>query len=69
MDRYQWRLGIYLYAASEEDAHSMELAEMSGIELYKVDLDIDWNSGRRQRDIHFSTIRSILANNGLRRNR
>lgn len=69
MDRYQWHLGIYLYAASEEDAHSLELAEMSGIELYKVDLDIDWKSGRRQRDLHFSTIRSILANNNLRRRR
>ena len=69
MDRYQWRLGIYLYAASEEDTHSLELAEMSGIELYKVDLDIDWHSGRRQRDLHFSTIRSLLANNDLRRRR
>jgi general secretion pathway protein I len=69
MDRYQWRLGIYLYAASEEDMHSLELAEMSGIELYKVDLDIDWTSGRRQRDLHFTTIRSLLANNSSRRRR
>jgi len=69
MDRYQWRLGIYLYAASEEDMHSLELAEMSGIELYKVDLDIDWTSGRRQRDLHFTTIRSLLANNRSRRRR
>jgi general secretion pathway protein I len=61
MDRYQWRLDIYLYAASDEDIRTQELAEMSGIELYRVDLDIDWETGRRQRDLHFSTIRSILA--------
>jgi len=69
MDRYDWRLGIYLYAASEEDMHSLELAEMSGVELYKVDLDINWNTGRRQRDLHFTTIRSILANHEFRRRR
>ena len=62
MDRYNWRLGIYLYASSSEDVHTLELADMSGIELYRVDLDIDWKSGQKQRDLHFSTIRSILAN-------
>jgi len=61
MDRYQWRLDIYLYEASDEDIRTQELAEMSGIELYKVDLDIDWETGRRQRDLHVSTIRSIMA--------
>ncbi len=62
MDRYQWRLGIYLFASSSEDTHSQELAEMSGVELYQIDLDIDWQSGQKRRDLHFSTIRSILAN-------
>lgn len=62
MDRYHWQLGIYLYAESGDDVGTQELAEMSGIELYQVELDIDWESGRRQRNLHFSTIRSILAN-------
>jgi general secretion pathway protein I len=62
MDRYQWQLDISLYASSSDDVSTLELAEMSGIELYQVDLDIDWQSGRRQRDLHFSTVRSILAN-------
>lgn len=62
MDRYEWQLGIYLYGSSSEDAGTLELAELSGIELYRVDLDIDWQTGRRQRDLHFSTMRSILAN-------
>ena len=61
MDRYDWRLDIYLYDVSDEDMRTQELAEMSGIELYRVDLDIDWQAGRRQRDLHFSTIRSVLA--------
>ena len=61
MDRYQWRLDIYLYEVGDEDIRTQELAEMSGIELYRVDLDINWEAGRRQRDLRFSTIRSIMA--------
>lgn len=61
MDRYQWRLGIYLYSAGEADIETQELAELSGVELYWIDLDIDWETGRRSRNTHFSTMRSILA--------
>jgi general secretion pathway protein I len=62
LEKYDWRMGIYLYAASDEDTHTQELADMSGIELYQVDLDIDWQNGRRDRSLRFSTIRSVLAN-------
>ena len=61
MDRYQWRLGIYLYNAGDADTQTQELAELSGIELYWVDLDIDWEAGRKPRNLHFSTIRSTLV--------
>jgi len=69
MDRYQWEMSIAFYDAGGEadDAGgggmiTQELAEMSGIELYRVDLYLDWETGRRQRDLHFSTIHSVLAN-------
>ena len=62
LGRYNWHMGIYLFAASDEEIHTQELAELSGIELYQVDLDIDWKTGRRDRNLHFTTIRSILAN-------
>jgi general secretion pathway protein I len=62
MDRYQWRLGIYPYESSGEGGGALELAALSGVELYRVELDIDWETGRQQRDVHFSTIRSVLAN-------
>ena len=61
MERYQWQLDIYPYAGGDVDAYTQELAAMSGVELYKVDLEVGWDTGRRQRDVHFSTIRSILA--------
>lgn len=63
MDRYNWRLNIFLYDANgEQDLATPELAELSGIELYWIDLDITWRSGRRDRDMRFSTMRSRLAN-------
>ena len=61
MDRYQWQLGIYPYASSAEDTATLELAEMSGVDLYYVALDIDWETGSKQRNLSFSTIRSTLA--------
>jgi general secretion pathway protein I len=61
MDRYTWRLVIYLYSSGEADIGTQELAELSGIDLYWVDLDIEWETGGRSRNSHFSTIKSILA--------
>jgi general secretion pathway protein I len=75
MDRYNWQMSITLYDAGGESGESgvagesgtvglstQELADNSGIELYRVDLYLDWETGRRQRELHFSTIRSVLAN-------
>jgi len=66
MDHYNWQMNITFYDAGgesgEEGMSTQELADMSGIELYRVDLYMDWETGRRQREMHFSTIRSVLAN-------
>ena len=62
MDRYQWQMDIFLYQVSDEDLRTQELAEMSGVELYRIELDIGWEVGQRQRNLQFSTLRSILAN-------
>ena len=62
MNRYDWNLDIYPYDTGTDGQATQELAEMSGVELYQVDLDIVWQTGRRQRNMHFSTMRSILAN-------
>lgn len=66
MDRYNWEMAVTLYDASaptdDGGMTTQELADLSGIELYRVDLYIDWESGRRQRELQFSTIHSVLAN-------
>ncbi len=65
MERYNWQLDIYFYASVEGDENSaltQELADMSGIELYTIDLNIDWQAGRNDVQKHFSTVRSVVAN-------
>lgn len=66
MDRYEWQMDISLYDFGGESDEAVlgtqELAEMSGVELYRVDLYLEWETGRRQRELHFSTIHSVLAN-------
>jgi hypothetical protein len=62
LDRFQWQLDIFPYNPGNVDEHLQELADLSGVALYQVDLDISWETGRRPRSSHFSTIRSILAN-------
>ena len=62
LDRYRWQLVIYPYDPEGEDVRTMELAELTGTLLFRIDLDIDWTAGRRERDLRFTTIRSVLAN-------
>ncbi len=62
LDRYQWQLNIYPFEADEGEERVVELAEMTGTQLFRVELDMDWTSGRSERALHFHTIRSVLAN-------
>lgn len=65
MDKYNWQLEIYFYASVDGDENSVltqELADMSGIELYTIDLNIDWQAGQNNVQKHFSSVRSVMAN-------
>ena len=62
LDRYQWQLDIYPYVSTSAEDRSQELAELNGTALFRIDLDINWTTGQRQQNLHFNTIRSILAN-------
>src|SRR5690554_5219485 len=64
MDRYSWSLNISLYDAVDGDdgsALTQELAELSGVELYYIDLNIAWQAGIRDKQEHFGTVRSVMA--------
>ncbi len=61
LERYQWNLVISPYLSDGGDERILEVAELSGTLLLRIDLDISWMQGHKQRDIHFSTVRSTLA--------
>ncbi len=62
---YAWELEIFDYANSGENVHSVELAELTSIELLQVDLVISWGTPPREQTRRFSTIRAMLPNREL----
>ena len=62
---YRWNIEIYNYTATGENIHSIELAELTRIELLQVDLAITWGKPPREQTWHFSTIRSVLPDREL----
>lgn len=64
---YNWTLEIFDYRDSGENPHSVELAELTGIDLLQVQLEISWGKPPREQVQRFSTVRAVLANRGLQR--
>jgi general secretion pathway protein I len=60
---YQWDISIQEYDGGE-NAHSMALAELTGITLLSVDLAITWGQPPREQSRYFSTIKATLTDQG-----
>ena len=59
---YEWDMEIYTYNDSVGDALSVQLGELTGIELLQVDLVISWGEPPRERSNSFNTVRAMMAN-------
>ncbi len=62
---YQWELNISQYEGGAENMHSVELSELTGIELLQIDLIISWGEPPRDKSNDFSTVRAMLVNREL----
>jgi len=62
---YQWELYVGLYDGGAENTHSVELSELTGIELLQIDLVISWGEPPRDKSNDFSTVRAMLINREL----
>lgn len=62
---YQWELSIDPYEDVEENANSIVLAELTGIELLQINLVISWGEPPREKSDYFSTIRAMMINRKL----
>jgi len=63
---YEWEIEIFPYEDKAENTHSVELAELTGIELLEIELDVSWGESPRRRTSHFNTVRAVLANRDLK---
>lgn len=59
---YNWRIEIFPYADTGENLRSLEISEMTGIELLQVELMVYWGEPQREQSARFSTVRAMLAN-------
>jgi len=62
---YNWQIEVYEYQAVGENAHSVELAELTGIMLLQIDLSIAWGEPPREQVRHFNTVRAVLPSGDL----
>lgn len=62
---YSWEVFVDSYEAGPENAHSVELGELTGIELLEIDLLVTWGEPPRNKTYSFSTIRAMLINREL----
>ena len=59
---YRWEIELFDYVDAGENPHSVELAELTGIELLEVDLSVSWGEQPREQTRRFSTVKAVLAN-------
>jgi len=65
---YRWEIELFDYVDNGENPHSVELAELTGIELLQVELQVSWGEPPREQSSRFSTVKAMLANrDGIRR--
>lgn len=63
---YRWQIELFEYVDSGENPHSVEIAELTGIELIQVDLEVGWGQPPRDQTSYFSTVKALMANRELR---
>jgi len=59
---YHWEIELYDYVDTGENPYSVELAELTGIELLQVDLLVSWGEPPREQSSRFATVKAVLAN-------
>lgn len=64
---YQWEIELFDYIDSGENPHSVELAELTGVQLLQVELVVSWGEPPREQSSRFSTIKAVLGGRDRRR--
>ena len=58
---YRWEIELFPYADSGENTQTVELAELTNIELLQVELLVSWGRPPREQTSRFSTVKALAA--------
>ncbi len=58
--RYRWEIGIYPFQGDSSNSRSIELMELTRIELLEVECVVSWGDFGRERSQMFSTVKAML---------
>lgn len=59
---YRWQVGIFQFPGLPENPRTLELSELTGVELLEVECLVSWGQFPRERSSRFNTVRAVLAN-------
>lgn len=57
---YRWELAIFDFEGVTENSRSIELMDVTGIELLEVECVVSWGEGTRERSQTFNTVKAQL---------
>lgn len=58
---YRWAIDLYEYQDTGENPYSVELAELTDIDLLQVDLEVSWGEPPREQTSYFATVKALSA--------
>jgi general secretion pathway protein I len=61
---YRWQIEIFPYEGSADNARSIELMDIVGLDLLEVECVVSWGEGERVRTQVFSTVKAIRPDVG-----
>ena len=62
---YRWEVRINAFAGTEQNARSLELGELTEIDLLEVECLIFWGESPRERSARFATVKAVLREGGV----
>ncbi|MEJ8569031.1 type IV pilus modification PilV family protein [Elongatibacter sediminis] len=64
---YRWEVGVFEFGGMVDNPRTLEVSELTGVELLEVECEVSWGEFPRERSQMFNTVRAVLANrDGIR---
>lgn len=65
---YRWKIDVFEYVDTGENPYSVELAELTNIDLLEVELEVSWGEPPRDQSSYFRTVKALSAGRDLGKN-